>query len=56
MNMISSIVDDISEGKTIADVPSSSPLEALYDDIQYTSDAYIDDHHLVASYPYYLHY
>ena len=48
VNMISSIVDDMQKGKTIADVPGMSPPEALYDAIQSTSDAYIDDHHLVA--------
>ena len=48
VNMISSIADDMQKGKTIADVPCMSPLEALYDAIQSTSDAYIDDHHLVA--------
>ena len=56
VNMISSTADDISKGKTIVDVPSLSPPEALYDAIQSTSNSYIDDHHLVASDPYYLPY
>ena len=44
------------KGKEVVEFPSLSPHEALYDVIQYVSDAYIDDQHLVASDPYHLPY
>ena len=46
----------MSKGKEIVEIPSLSPHEALYDSIQSVSNSYIDDHHLVASYPYHMPY
>ena len=51
VNMISSTTEGMSKEKEIAEIPSLHLHEALYDSIQSISDAYIDDHHLVASYP-----
>ena len=56
VNMISSTTENLSKGKEIAPIPSLSLNEAMYDAIQTISDAYIDDHHLVASDPYHLPY
>ena len=56
VNMISSITSGTSKGKEIFETPSLSPHEALYNAIQYTSDAYVDEQHLVASDPYHLPY
>ena len=56
VNMLSSTTCDISKGKAIVETPSLSPSKALYHCIQSASDAYIDEHHLVASYPYHLPY
>ena len=38
MTMISSTASDMSKGKAIAETPSLSPFEALYDGIQSTFD------------------
>ena len=46
----------MSKRKYISEVPSLGPHEAMYHAIQSTSDAYIDDEHLVASDPYHLPY
>ena len=48
VNMISSTIGGMSKGKEIVEMPSLSMHETLYDAIQSISDAYIDDHHLVA--------
>ena len=46
----------MNKGKEIGETPFMSPPEALYHSIQSTFDAYIDDQHLVASYPYHIPY
>ena len=50
VNIISTTMH-IPKGKEIAETPSLGPHEALYDAIQYASNVYYDDHHIVASYP-----
>ena len=50
------MIKGMSKGKEIVESSSMSPHEALYDSIQSVSDAYIDDHQLVALDPYHLPY
>ena len=56
MNMIFSTTSDMSKGKEIDEKPYLSPPKALYHAIQSAYDAYVNDHHLVASDPYHIPY
>ena len=56
MNKISCSIGGTSKGKEIVETPSVGTHKALYNAIQYASDAYVNDQHLVASYPYHMHY
>ena len=56
MSMISSTIRDMSKGKEIVQTPYLSPPKSLYHAIQFASNAYVNDHHLVVSDPYHLPY
>ena len=53
MNMIS-IIGYNPKGKEVVETYSLGPHESFYDVIQYVSNVFYDDHHLVASDPYHL--
>ena len=55
VNIIST-AKHIPKGKEIVNTPSLGPHESLYDAIQFASDIYYYDHHLVVSNPYHLPY